>query len=264
MQDSSPSRSRTIRPPQPSPSPSVQQPDGATSPNITKSNEIWFEDGNLILASNNVYFRVYKGILALHSPVFQDMVNFPQPRNVDEFEGCPVVRIYDEPADVMHFLKALHDVSYFDLFMAESIKWTCFSAVLRLSTKYQVDFLRHRAYKLLSSLYPTTLAKWDARDSTTSLESFEARPFAVYLLAKEADLPSVLPAALYLCADSQDINYILEGLESHDAKHIQLEWQDKKACIRAREALSIALRTQDVRLSHRPDSLPGVSKHFDV
>ena len=137
-----------------------------------------------------------------------------------------------------------HRESYFDLFLAKSIKWDCFSAILRLSTKYQVEFLRRRAYTLLSTLYPTSLAKWDARDSTTSLESFEARPFAVYMLAKQTDLPTILPAALYLCADSQEINHILEGLASHDGKHIQLEWSDKKACIRAREVLSVALRTR--------------------
>ncbi|KAG7095590.1 hypothetical protein E1B28_006320 [Marasmius oreades] len=217
----------------------------ASTPNSSiKSHDLWFEDGTLVIASENVLFRVYRGILSENSPVFADMVKFPQPHHVDEFEGCPVVQLYDAPNDVMHFLKALHCVSYFDVYMSQTIKWACFSAVLRLSTKYQVELLRRRAYTLLSSLYPTSLAKWDARDSITNLESFEARPFAVYLLAKEADLPTILPAALYLCADSRDINCILEGLDSYDNSHIELDWADKKACIRAREILCIALRTR--------------------
>ncbi|KAL0575531.1 hypothetical protein V5O48_006454, partial [Marasmius crinis-equi] len=244
MQDSS--RTRTVRPPLSQPPSSTAEPvsGSGTSARLQRSSDVWFHDGNLIIAAEHVCFRVYNGILAHNSSVFADMVQLPQPRTVDEFEGCPVVRVYDKPTDMMHFLKALHDVSYFDFYMAESIKWACFSAVLRLSTKYQVDYLRQRAVTLLSNLYPTSLAKWDARDSITSLESFEARPFAVYLLAKETDLPTILPAALYLCADSQDINYILEGLESQDGTQIELAWPEKKACIRARETLSIALRTR--------------------
>ena len=113
MQASSHSQSRTIRPPRLSPSPSpstTQQTEGTATLDIIRSNEVWFEDGTLIVVSDNVYFRVYKGILAFHSPVFEDMVKFPQPRNVNEFEDCPVVRMYDDPTDVVHFLKALHDV----------------------------------------------------------------------------------------------------------------------------------------------------------
>ncbi|KAJ6536649.1 hypothetical protein B0H10DRAFT_2257795, partial [Mycena sp. CBHHK59/15] len=58
------------------------------------------------------------------------------------------------------------------------------AAILRLSTKYNVDFLRRRALAHISSLYPTTLQEWDQRKDT-SMEVFNARPFAVLLLAKE-------------------------------------------------------------------------------
>ncbi|KAL0572671.1 hypothetical protein V5O48_009295 [Marasmius crinis-equi] len=246
-------RTRPVQPPHP---PSYASEEGSTG-SVQKSSDIWFDDGNLIIASEHVYFRVYKGIITHNSPVFADMVQLPQPRNVEEFEGCPVVRVHDTPTEIMHFLKALHDVSYFDLYTTESVEWACFSAVLRLSTKYQVERLRQRAHTLLSNLYPMSLARWDARDSITNLESFEARPFAVYLLAKETDLPTILPAALYLCADSQDINYILEGLKSHDGIHIELPWPEKKACIRAREALSLALRTRMFAFLTGHISFPG-------
>ncbi|KAF9269481.1 hypothetical protein L218DRAFT_953095 [Marasmius fiardii PR-910] len=239
-------RSRTIRPPLPLVTSSEQEQvvHSSTPSGSIKSGDVWFEDGTLVIAADNVLFRVYRGILSENSPVFADMVRFPQPQDMEEFEGCPVVRLYDAPSDVIHFLKALHYVSYFDVYISQTIKWACLSAVLRLSSKYQVDFLRQRAYTLLSNLYPTSLAKWDARDSISNLESFEARPFAVCLLAKETGLNTILPAALYLCADSQDINYILEGLESHDNSHIELDWDDKKSCIRARETLCIALRNR--------------------
>jgi len=77
-----------------------------------------------------------------------------------------------------------------------------------------------------------------------TIETFEARPFAVFLLAKETNVATLLPTALYLCADSQEIDYILDGLNSHDGQHIELEWPDKRACLRAREALALDLRSR--------------------
>lgn len=41
--------------------------------------EFWYSDGNIILVARDVEFRVFKGILAEHSPVFRDMFSLPQP-----------------------------------------------------------------------------------------------------------------------------------------------------------------------------------------
>ncbi|KAK7062833.1 hypothetical protein VNI00_000328 [Paramarasmius palmivorus] len=227
----------------PQPTPKIQRP--ANMQAYERSTELWFEDGTLIVLAGRVSFRVYRGIVAQNSPIFEDMLSIPQPVDVELYEGCPVVELLDAPEDVLPFLKALHsvgDARYFDV--SQPIQWSVLSGILRLSTKYQVDFLRQRTYEVLHRLYPTTLEEWDARDAYVNLETFEARPFAVYLLAKETNLPTLLPAALYLCADSQDINFILDGLDSFDRRHIELDWPDKKACIRARETLSIALRTR--------------------
>lgn len=35
--------------------------------------EFWFEDGTIVLVARDVEFRVYKSILADHSPVFSNM-----------------------------------------------------------------------------------------------------------------------------------------------------------------------------------------------
>ncbi|ESK92286.1 hypothetical protein Moror_4684 [Moniliophthora roreri MCA 2997] len=231
------SRLRTIRTPSESSALAMD-----TQEQFERSSDLWFSDGTLIVRAGRISFRVYRGIVAQNSPVFEDMLGIPQPRNAEFYDGCPVVELHDSPDDVLPFLKALHTIGYFDI--AKPIKWSVLSGILRLSTKYQVDYLRQRVYRVLSELYPTTLEEWDARDAFVNLETFEARPFAVFLLAKETNLPTLLPAALYLCADSQDIGFILDGLPSIDNTHIELDWPDKKACIRARETLSIALRTR--------------------
>jgi hypothetical protein len=76
------------------------------------------------------------------------------------------------------------------------------------------------------------------------MEVFNARPFAVLLLAKETGHQALLPACMYLCADSADINDILDGLPSIDGKHLELDWPDKRSCIRGRQNLLLALRSE--------------------
>ncbi|KAK7001410.1 glutamine amidotransferase type-1 domain-containing protein [Favolaschia claudopus] len=210
---------------------------------LLRSPEVWFDDGTIILEAESIQFKVFKGILAANSTVFNDMlvVGSSIPETNEMVDGCPVVRVFDSALDMKHFLKALHHVGYYD--PAETTDFLLIAAILRLSTKYNVDFLRRRALAHISSLYPTTLQEWDLRKDT-AMEVFNARPFAVLLLAKETGHQALLPACMYLCADSVDINDILDGLTSIDGKHLELDWPDKRACIRGRQNLLLALRAE--------------------
>lgn len=77
--------------------------------------EFWFGDGNIILVARDVEFRVYKGILADHSPVFDDMFSFPQPTpsttpplatsTGSTTDTCPFVHLTDSPEDLRHLLR---------------------------------------------------------------------------------------------------------------------------------------------------------------
>lgn len=69
---------------------------------------IWYPDGTLIVQAHQTIFRVYSGLLSSQSSVFQDMLQFPQPEEADLYEGCPLVKIYDDPVDVYYFLQATH------------------------------------------------------------------------------------------------------------------------------------------------------------
>lgn len=72
--------------------------------------ELWFEDGNVILESEGIIYRVYRGILAHHSSIFSDMFSVPQgTQNLDLFEdGMPIVHMPDRSLDLLNFLKAIH------------------------------------------------------------------------------------------------------------------------------------------------------------
>ena len=75
-----------------------------------KSDELWFEDGTVVLRAGGVVFRVYSGILARHSPFFKNLLALPQPANARTYEGCPLIDMEGDSAqDVRDFLFALHD-----------------------------------------------------------------------------------------------------------------------------------------------------------
>lgn len=80
-----------------------------------RDEEFWYEDGSIILVARDVEFRVFKGILAEHSPVFRDMFSLPQPQgdassstgtSRDVEHPCPIVHLSDSPEDLRHVLRA--------------------------------------------------------------------------------------------------------------------------------------------------------------
>lgn len=74
-----------------------------------RDGEFWYSDGNIILVARDVEFRVYKGILAEHSPVFRDMFSLPQPpegaSSVSGNTPCDMVHVSDSPEDLRHILR---------------------------------------------------------------------------------------------------------------------------------------------------------------
>jgi hypothetical protein len=82
----------------------------ATVQEPARAQDLWFDDGNLILKAEDTLFRIYGGFLAARSSVFRDMLSFPPPKEGNAtLDGCPIVFVYDSPADLGHFLRAVFD-----------------------------------------------------------------------------------------------------------------------------------------------------------
>ncbi|TFK45917.1 hypothetical protein OE88DRAFT_1605810, partial [Heliocybe sulcata] len=69
--------------------------------------ELWYPDGNVVIVSKDMSFRVYGGLLAQNSPIFADMLSLDQPGSAEKIDGCPVVRLADQPEDLEVLLSTL-------------------------------------------------------------------------------------------------------------------------------------------------------------
>ena len=89
-----------------------------------KHGSVWFDDGNVILISENVGFKVsqsrilceplvfhapqvYKGMLSNHSAFFKDMFELPQPADAETIDGCATVKMTDTVREVEVLLRIL-------------------------------------------------------------------------------------------------------------------------------------------------------------
>lgn len=76
---------------------------------LTRVDNLWFPDHNLVLQAGNRLFRVSGGILAARSSVFRDMLSIPQPESQPLIDGCPIILLHDSAIEAEYFLKALFD-----------------------------------------------------------------------------------------------------------------------------------------------------------
>lgn len=77
---------------------------------------LWFDDGNVILATATMLYRVHRGVLSLNSPVFREMFSLPQSHDEgvpsaagENLDGVPIVRIHDDDAVFRLLLKVFYD-----------------------------------------------------------------------------------------------------------------------------------------------------------
>ncbi|KLO17471.1 hypothetical protein SCHPADRAFT_925803 [Schizopora paradoxa] len=175
----------------------------------------WFSDGNIVLRTQGLAFKVHRGQLERHSDVFRGIFSIPQPADIPLSEGIPILDLHDSADDLRCFLRALYDGLYYKNLSAND--FSVISSVMRISTKYLFDHLQERSASRLSMDWPNTLAGWDSRE----LEAMDAlgrynprtrfaQPIYVINFAREVGHLNILPSAFYdLCRYSP--SKIIEG-----------------------------------------------------
>ncbi|TFY80055.1 hypothetical protein EWM64_g3962 [Hericium alpestre] len=178
---------------------------------LRRDDEFWFSDGSIVLATGTAAFRVHSGVLALRSQVFRDMLAVGQStaEGQELMDGCPVVRLSDEAEELYELVKVIYYPE--SLRRGTDIEFPLILRLLRLSRKYDVEFIRKELIAHLRLLFPSTLEGFEEK-----WEDLEP-PFGDIhdeLMAVQAgviyDIPEILPAAYYLCCQ-QPVTALLKG-----------------------------------------------------
>ncbi|KAJ7134070.1 hypothetical protein C8R43DRAFT_894768 [Mycena crocata] len=139
---------------------------------IQRIDGLWFTDDTVVLRAGKSAFRVTKSILAARSSVFQSMFEFPQPPATSgdaTIDGKPVVTLHDDPEEAtIPFTALTHAVllQYFaSYFMPPpaSIDFHAVLGILRLSHKYDVNYLHKRALLHLETIFPVDFIEFGGR-----------------------------------------------------------------------------------------------------
>ncbi|KAF7353922.1 BTB domain-containing protein [Mycena venus] len=234
---------------------------------------LWFEDGNIVIQAGNSQYRVYRGVLAARSPVFQDMLSFPQPPESELVDGCPVVRLPDNEGEVTSFLSAIFGSSSFLPHPAPT-HYDTVVGVLRLSHKYGVDYLHRRALIHLSSAHRTTLSEYD-KSSSYDDESKSNRPaseicswktsndwaflMVTIQLAREIDALWILPYAFYCLAVAypRNLNQGIFHGAIYNGVAISISTQDQQSFARGHSDQCVSCAVDIVRFLFHPVDISG-------
>ncbi|KZP03561.1 hypothetical protein FIBSPDRAFT_968884 [Athelia psychrophila] len=163
------------------PGSNTQETEAIPLPECTRSTP-WFEDGNIVLETDRVQFKVYRGILAANSPIFSNMFQDAEAQDQGGklVDGCHVVHLSDKPQDLAHVLEALHNsrkqvILSFHISSGETdreCRWfednfeersrmplDVLEAFLRIGRKYEIDHIRNQAIQSLAMAFPSSLSK---------------------------------------------------------------------------------------------------------
>ncbi|KAJ7494274.1 hypothetical protein B0H11DRAFT_2392517 [Mycena galericulata] len=245
--------------------------DVGAEPNVPQRiPELWFDDGNIVIQAGNIQFRVYRGILAARSPVFQDMLSFPQPLDSELVEGCPLVHLNDAAAEVTVFLKAIFEAEFFKQFPALT-EFDTIVGCLRLSHKYGVEYLRRRALIHLSSGYRTTLSEWDAYCEPGDFEEGAPIPLeaaswsrpnvasyriCLIELAREVEAVWILPAAFYwLSANWSELGSKIFHGTDYNGVPVSLSTQDQESFVKGHAIQSHSTTADVLRFLFYPPNI---------
>ncbi|KAJ7186015.1 hypothetical protein C8R46DRAFT_1062214 [Mycena filopes] len=197
---------------------------------------LWFNDSTLVLQAGSAAFRVYAGLLAERSPVFHDMLQFPQPDDGDFIEGCPVVQLSDDKRDLQCFLKALFDYEFF------------------------LPGLRKRGLVHLSSAFPTLSGQYSTWSESASWGVDNDEWLRIVLFGQGLFLDWILPLAFYRLTAVFSSNQILNGVSGEDGVHRELSAADKLRCVEQSIQLKTAASSAILNFLWDPPVLPGCER----
>ncbi|KAG1735236.1 hypothetical protein EDB19DRAFT_1725206 [Suillus lakei] len=191
-------------------------------------NALWYDDGSVVLKAGDSLFRVHRSILSKKSSVFATVLLQSQSESTETHEGCPAVSLGDDAEELRQLLLTIYETSYFED-NAQYLVYLC--AILRLSTKYQMERLRVMALQQLKRGVPSTLASFDDPGHRHDRANAQRNVLAIINIARETNCLELLPCAYYYCS-RLSTSTILQG-----NGEVVLASPDITACILGKDQL---------------------------
>ncbi|RDX48991.1 hypothetical protein OH76DRAFT_1351600 [Lentinus brumalis] len=215
-----------------------------------RDQELWYEDGNISLVAGNTEFRVFKGILADHSPVFKDMFSLPQPPNptpTQPSEACPVVYLTDYPEEVRHLLRVCIPKTGASRYVPHDPTYDEIASLIRLGHKYQMPHLVDDSISYLKRYFTDDFDTYAKLDSLCPPRFTTCHAVGVVNLARLTGCMQLLPSALLMCCLIGD--KVFKGaFRRRGEQREQLHPDDLKLCYVARTELAAAAVAMMLRI----------------
>ncbi|KAI0655962.1 hypothetical protein C8Q70DRAFT_1057159 [Cubamyces menziesii] len=216
--------------------------------------DLCFEDGNLAIVTRKQYFVVHRGLLCRHSNILAKQIAAMDTAGADTLEGRLAMPLEDDAQDIAHFLGALYGLTHDSAMKSFPVV----SAILRLSTKYEVKHLRETSLEKLLRSWPAKLEDWDKREqAATSADGVysprSTLPYPLYVvlfscvntendgwhsliikLGRETNAFEVLPSAFYDLSRNLP-SQLMDGYTDADGVHHQLSDDDVGKVLRGKE-----------------------------
>lgn len=131
---------------------------------------------------------------------------------------------------------------------------TVVAAFLRIGTKYEIEVLRAEGLKRLFYEYPSKISDYFAIDAWSRIDNSPWVDIDAANLAREHNLLSPLPAALYLICSLYDAEGLTTGCKRDDGTIAMIETTDLIRCLAARESLAKLQKQTTFAWSDSPTS----------
>ncbi|KJA26651.1 hypothetical protein HYPSUDRAFT_198909 [Hypholoma sublateritium FD-334 SS-4] len=179
---------------------------------IARSTRFWFDDGNVILQSENTQFRVHRSILATHSEIMKNCFSFVQPDDAPAVDGCPLVLMPDSAKDIDNLCAILYGMYHVDV---DGIDGSFVTTMLRMGFKYEIAFFKKSAQNCLRPLFPTTLDQWNGAQKKVQdiISRNKGFLFDVINVAHGNHFSTILPAAFLSLYIHHSLDEIITGVK---------------------------------------------------
>ncbi|KAH9476347.1 hypothetical protein JR316_0011922 [Psilocybe cubensis] len=228
-----------------------------TSNKGNNSDRFWFDDGNVVLLVEGTLFRVHRGVLARHSPVFRDMFKLPQPplSQEDMVDGCPTVEFHgDRKEDWVNVFTLIydHETSYKN---KDNFNLPVLTSMLRLGRKYQIEIIYKAAISRLRAIVPTTFQEMTKNKSSPHpLLKADDTLFSLLSVVLELGIQRFMPMLFYYCISEYSLEQIIKR---HSGPNSELPYDCIAKLVLGREDLMSSINKNHLAWALAADVTAG-------